>query len=524
MRRLKACRTAAWLGLAAAAPLLAGGLLGCGDRAGGASVATLVSATGVVEKADRSGWRSVGPGTRFVNDDAVRTGALSSARLRITAGGVIQMGENSRIRLRCGTLPDRRVPEIAVEFGQTEIDEAPELSVVSAAGRARVGRGARVRLSAAAEGATLEVIVGRAVLTGRDGDVAVEAGQGIRFRIGGAIVERFQVRVGEAILERAGGVPAVGAPAVASDMGAAAGEPERRSARTGVTAGDTPKAPPPPDHRRADITLAAGDSVVLHNDRLPLAVRLRVDQLCSGEARVELGRPARRREPIAGTGAVVLRLSAGVYPYSVRCVEDDPGAAARATGVLALKRDSGDVALARSAPSDTIEADGRRYTVLYQTRLPALTLVWPDAAAPTDLELHIESAAGGARTLHVAKPDYRLRSGELREGTHTWWYATNAGRQSPKTTVTIRFDNTAPTAQFFHAGALPGAPAGTVPVDGVAVEGARVSAAGQLLAVDDHGRFRADIAPLDGDDAVAVRIEPPHGGSHCYVRRLPKTP
>ena len=94
----------------------------------------------------------------------------------------------------------------------------------------------------------------------------------------------------------------------------------------------------------------------------------------------------------------------------------------------------------------------------------------------------------------------------------------------PRPSVTIRFDNTAPTAQFFQAGALPGAPAGTIPVDGVAVQGAKVSAAGQLLAVDDHGRFHAAVAPLDGDDAVAIRIEPPHGGSHCYVRRLPKTP
>jgi hypothetical protein len=418
MRRLKAGRTAAWLVPAAALPLLAGGLPACSDRAGGTPVATLVSATGMVEKADRAGWLSVGPGTGFVTDDAVRTGAQSSARLRVTAGGVIQLGENSLIRFHRGTLPDRRVPEIAVDFGQTEIDDAAELSVISAAGRARVGRGARVRLSAGAEGATLEVIVGRAIIAGRDGDVPVDAGQGIRFRIGGAIVERFQVRLGEAILERGGGASAVKSPALAL---------------AGAGVSDAPKAPPLPDRRRADITLAAGDSVVLHNDRLPLALRLRVGQLCSGEARVELGGPARRREPIAGTGAVVLRLSAGVYPYAVRCVEDDSGAAARATGVLSLKRDSGDVALARSAPSDTIDADGKRYTVLYQTRLPALTLVWPDAAASTDLELHIESAAGGSRTLHVAKPDYRLRSGEMREGTHTWWYVTNGGRQSPKT-------------------------------------------------------------------------------------------
>jgi hypothetical protein len=192
--------------------------------------------------------------------------------------------------------------------------------------------------------------------------------------------------------------------------------------------------------------------------------------------------------------------------------------------VLSLKRDSGDIPLPRSAPSNTIEADGRRYTVLFQSRLPALTLVWPAPAATADLDLHIESAAGGSRTLRVPSPEYRLRSGGMTEGTHTWWYATKDGRLSPRTTVTIRFDNTAPTAQFFRMVAMADAPPGTIPVDGVTIQGAKVSAAGRPLAIDDHGRFRAAVAPLDGDDAVAVRIEPPHGGSHCYVRRRPAAP
>jgi hypothetical protein len=518
----------------ASAPLLAAGalaLLGaggpaCGGRAREPPVATLLSATGTVDKAEGAGWRGVGPGAGFVTDDAVRTGAQSGAQLRITAGGVIRMAERSLVRFRRGTLPDKRQPEIAVDFGRTEIAEAAELSVVSAAGRARIGPGARVRVDAGADSATLEVMVGRAIVAGRDGDVPVDAGQGITFRIGGAIVEKFQVRVGEAILERVGGGPPVvpAAPAVPPAASGTPAAPAPATAPGSAPAAATAKAPPAPDRRRADITLSAGDSVVLHNDRPPLAVRLRVDRLCPGEARVELGKAARRREPISGAGAVVLHLSAGVHPYSVRCAGDAPGAPARAAGVLSLKRDSGDVPLSRSAPSNTIDADGRRYTVLFQTRLPALTLVWPNPAARADLDLHIESAGGGSRTLHVPTPQHRLRSGALPEGTHTWWYAAKDGRQSPKTTLTIRFDNTAPTAQFFRASALAGAPPGTIAVDGVAMQGAKVSASGQLLSVDDHGRFRAAVAPLDGDDAVAVRIEPPYGGSHCYVRRKPSAP
>jgi hypothetical protein len=505
----------------AALVLLGGGAPAC-RRAREAPVATLVSVTGVVEQADGAAWRGAGPGAELVTGDAVRTGARAGARLRLTAGGVIRMGEASLIRFRRGTLPDQRPPEIAVDFGRTEIDEAADLSVISAAGRARIERGARVRVNAGAGSATLEVIVGRAIVAGRDGDVPVDAGQGITFRIGGAIVERFQVRVGEAIVERVGGGAPDGPRTATATTAAAA--PELASAAANGANGTAAPAPAAAERRRADVTLAAGDSVVLHSDRLPLAVRLRVDQLCPGEARVQLGTAARSGDAVAGTGAVVLHLRAGVHRYTVRCADDAPGAAARATGVLSLKRDSGDVPLSRSAPSNTIEADGRRYTVLFQTRLPELTLIWPGPAAPADLTLHIESAAGGSRTLPAPTPEYRLRSGAMPEGTHTWWYATKDGRLSPKTTVIIRFDNTAPTAQFFRADPTAGAPVGTIPIDGVAMQGAKVSADGQPLAVDDHGRFRGSVTPLDGDDAVAVRIEAPYGGSHCYVRRRPGPP
>ena len=152
MRRPVAPRASAPLLAAAALALLGGGVPACGGRAREAPVATLVSATGVVEKAEGTGWRGVGSGAGFVTDDAVRTGAQSGAELRIVAGGVIRMAERSLVRFRRGTLPGQRLPEIAVDFGRTEIAEAAELSLVSAAGRARIDRGARVRVDAGADG------------------------------------------------------------------------------------------------------------------------------------------------------------------------------------------------------------------------------------------------------------------------------------------------------------------------------------------------------------------------------------
>jgi hypothetical protein len=171
-----------------------------------------------------------------------------------------------------------------------------------------------------------------------------------------------------------------------------------------------------------------------------------------------------------------------------------------------------------------IDADGRHYTVLFQTRLPLLTLAWPAApAGEGHLELHVASS-DGERVIPAATPRRPLPSGTLREGTYTLWYRTADGKQSPKTAVSVRFDNAAPTAQFFRA-ARGGekAAARAIAVDGVTVDGARVSVGGQPIAVDAHGRFRTEATPLAGDDAVAVRLEHPRTGIHYYVRRRAET-
>jgi hypothetical protein len=185
--------------------------------------------------------------------------------------------------------------------------------------------------------------------------------------------------------------------------------------------------------------------------------------------------------------------------------------------VLTLKPDSGNVPLPKHASANTLEADGRRYTVLYQTRPPALVLAWPAAPAGTKgLELHVQGPVGD-RIIYVSTARQMLPSGALAEGAYTWWYTTSDGKSSPKTGLQLRFDNTAPTAQFFRTSgeATPGA----IAIDGVTVPGTKVSSGGIPLSVDEHGRFRGALAPLEGDDAVAVRVESAPTGVHYYVRR-----
>jgi hypothetical protein len=502
-------------------------------------VATALAAEGTVERGHDGAAQPVVFGTTLVVGDTLRTGAASRARLALAGGGVIRVGESARLRFQRGAIVGQQAPDIAVELGVAEVEEiTSDVSILTAVGPARVARGAHVRVRADGDTASLEVVVGRAVMMDAGQEVAVEAGQGVRIKIGTPEVQRFALKVGEAVLEEraapadpgpGGGADARGAAAgqladggggVAERAPAAAGGPPRAAA--GAPAGDAgPAAAPAHGGRgeggRADITLAAGESATVHDGRPPAIVRLRVDGVCPADAIVEVGGRGHHQERLTGSRSVVLRLAAGTRSYRVRCANDASKAAARASGTLTIRRDTGYVPLARRAPVNVIDADGRKYTVLFQTRLPQLTLAWPGAPVRSDLELHIESS-GGERVV-AASPTRPLPTGIVQEGTYTLWYRAPDGKQSPKTTLSVRFDNAAPTAQFFRTPADANSPHGAIAVDGVTVDGAKVSVGGEPLAVDAHGRFRAAAKPLEGDDAVAVRLEHPRTGVHYYVRR-----
>jgi hypothetical protein len=471
-------------------------------------IATTLEVTGGAERGRADGWTAAVAGTTFIVGDTLRTGAAAQARVGLTGGGVLRVGENARIRFQRGAISGQRAPDLAVEMGSAEVDEVlSDISVVTAIGPARIQRGTHVRVRADGQTATLEVVVGRAVMLEAGQEVAIDAGQGIRIRLGSAEIQRFALHVGDAIVERRAAAPEV-PPAAASappDAGPAVADspaaPAARAAR-----GDT---------SRADITLTAGESATVHDRRSAAVVRLRLQGLCPGEAIVELGGGRHHAERLTGSGAVIFRLGPGSRTYRVRC-DGDAHREPRAAGTLVLRRDSGDVPLSRRAPTDVIDADGRRYTVLFQTRLPQVTLAWPGAPAGVDrLQLHVESSAG-QRLIEGASPRRPLPAGTLAEGTYTVWYLAPDGKQSPKTSITIRFDNAAPVAQFFPSGS---AEAPAIAVDGVTVDGAKVTVGGQPLAIDGHGRFRGQAAPLEGDDAVAVRLEHPRTGVHYYVRR-----
>jgi hypothetical protein len=86
----------------------------------------------------------------------------------------------------------------------------------------------------------------------------------------------------------------------------------------------------------------------------------------------------------------------------------------------------------------------------------------------------------------------------------------------------IEFDNTARSLTLTEP--KEGSTAGnarvtTTPVSGVALLRSSVSANGVPLALDDKGRFRAQI-PLDDRARLVVMAAHPSAGLHYYLRRL----
>ena len=106
----------------------------------------------------------------------------------------------------------------------------------------------------------------------------------------------------------------------------------------------------------------AGESAVLHDRKSSLSVRLRFDSLCPGQGTVETGHPERTGEQLTGAGTAVLRCAGQATVSRAlrrRSGEGNP----RASGVLSLVRDSGEVPLPARVGANVIDADGRRYTI-----------------------------------------------------------------------------------------------------------------------------------------------------------------
>ncbi len=479
-------------------------------------VARLETAGGAVERQRGGQWAAAAVGTPFAVGDAVRTGAGATARVRFLGGKILRLGENAMVRFVAGSAP--QTPAVGIDLGEADVEGDGVFEVATPRGLARLESGSRMTVRATGASVKYEILVGAATLVGDD-KVKWGAGEGIEIAVGGARLERYKVLVGATVIEPRAAptatTPATAGIAEKSQPGAEPGPADEPGAGDGTV-----------EPTVADVTLPAGESAMIHDRHATVAVRIAFETHCPGGGVLELGgtergdRAFRRpRQRIAGKTAGVLMLPPGSHRYRVACGAGHGRPVA--AGILVFRRDSGTAPVPRTAPSNVIDADGRRYTVLYQNRLPALTLVWPNPPKSSELVLHVESN-GKEREFRTTSTRHILPSGTVAEGEHRLWFVAADGKvESLKTALTVRFDNAAAAAQL-QAPEDGGRWSGPeVEVIGIALEGSTVTVAGKPLATDSHGRFRGQAAPPGASDrAIAVRLEHPRSGVHYYVRRM----
>lgn len=266
-----------------------------------------------------------------------------------------------------------------------------------------------------------------------------------------------------------------------------------------------------------DLALSAGASIVYHNSEPPTAVGFEFAGKCEHLGVVEIVVGQKVNSWAAGTTSVNLELPTGVHTYRLRCLSregqwTEPGVAGRVTGYA----DSGATQLPSYAPSNVVSADGRKYTLLYQNRLPSVTVQWSNAP-PADSYTLTHTGEGGARTVTTKTPRYSYASGALGEGQHGFQFLSALGRSSRQSTATIQFDNAAPKASIGSPSNGGFAPNSEVDVKGIALPGWDVSAQGQQLPTDGHGRFSGRVTA--SERGVLFTFSHPKRGAHFYVRR-----
>jgi len=262
----------------------------------------------------------------------------------------------------------------------------------------------------------------------------------------------------------------------------------------------------------ADITIKAGGSLAIHDPDPPTAVGITFGGMCPGDGVIQLGRGV----SAVGRGGANLRVPKGRHPYQLRCIgESGVLDEAVAKGAIVIMHDAGTAPLAAGAPATFVDTDGRTYTVMYQNRLPSVSVRWPHPP-PADRYTLVHTSPGGTKSYSTASPNYSFQSGSFVEGTHTLVFKTGA-KSSRSTTLQVKFDATAPKASIRSPENESFGPGATVTVSGQALPGVRVTAGGADLPLDAQHRFSGSATA--GPRVLLIRFNHPGRGGGTYLRR-----
>lgn len=442
-------------------------------------------------------WSGAAVGDAFRVGDGIRTSASAKAKLALSDGSRLALQEKTLLRFLANA-PGKRSRALDVQAGEVTLEIGKEaLELETQFGPALLEPGSRVRLRRLDDVTRLAVEIGSARLV-REGR-RLEAGDAMEISIGSALVAAASASASSPRAAESGSAlasaAAPSAPSTAPAASAPGAEPDSR----------------PSGPERVDLWATPGDSMIIHDARPPTAIGFPATR-CAGLAVLELSGKGRTT---VGTGRVSGSFGRGAHRYRLRC---DADRAVFAEGTMTVLSDSGSRRLSTAAPFNRIDTDGRRYTILYQSLLPKLSVRWPNPPAASAVTLVVASQGKGQRRFSASAASYSLPAGALAEGSHELWFEAGADRSRP-TTVVIQFDNAAPTASISSPAEGSFAPGASVEVAGTALPGFSVHVGEKLLQQDAQQRFSGQVvAPADAS-ALAIRFSHPLRGVHYYLRR-----
>ncbi len=475
-------------------------------KCSGDSIATLERVSGGAERDRRANvnqWENAEAGARFDVGDGVKTGASSTALLRLFDKSTLALEPKTLVRFL-----DRpsgpKGAKLDVEMGGATLEAGGEaVDVGLDVGSARIEPHAKVRLVSRGAATRLEVMIGKArILTEKES---------IELRVGDAV----DIEVGRGIVQEP--APSASAPpsaAPAASVSPDAGDAPAAAAEEAlVIEGAAGRSRGP---ERVDFVAAAGDSFVVHDPKPPTAIAFTKGG-CPTGAILTLGASKGGRETVGGA-RVSAEFGSGSHRYVVSCLEANGAKGADlAQGTISVVADAGLRRLARTAPLTNVDTDGRRYTVLYQTLLPKISVRWPNAPQAGSYVLSVRSPQG-SRTLTTKSASHLFAAGALAEGEHVLAFEGD-GKRSKPTNLAIRFDNAAPTASLSSPADGSFGPGASVLVAGSALPGWSVSAGGRELTQDAQNRFSEQVSAPSGERALVIRFSQPGRGVHYYLRR-----
>lgn len=446
------------------------------------SLATLVKFSGKPERDTAAAvkeWFEASAGDEFEDGDGARTPEGTTAHFTVGGGASLKLKPSSQIRFKKNHKGKKSSIGLAIEFGEADVrtDEGT-LTLDSQFGPIVIEANSAVTMKRDGDRMLLNVDLG--TIEVGDGGKSIAAGESVELELGGVVVDE----------------PPPEEPASTDEPPEEPAEEEKA-----LEVGDGVS--------KVDLTVDAGATFVVHDPNPPTAIGFRTSGVCKGPARLTAG-----NLKTEATGRAGLVFERGTYTYEVRCL-DKPDEVA-ATGTVRVLQDNGMRALPAFTPSANVATDGRKYTVLYQQRLPEVSVSWPSAPQADAYTLNV-----GGRTITTQSPSYTFRSGSLRAGTHTVVFsaATEPPRQSRATTISVVYDTQAPAARVSDppSGFAAGSP---VKVAGQALPGWSVSLDGKELPVDSQRRFSTEFS---ANGAVPITFSHPTHGTHYYLRR-PGTP